>query len=103
MRGAVTRKRTGRALFAALVLVAGVPARAAPAEVELSASTETDEVPMDGTLALSITATYATKGEPGELEFPAFKDFDPKDAPKLASLPLHPGAERAYREAGLLK
>jgi hypothetical protein len=34
---------------------------------------------------------------------PAFKDFDPKDAPKLASLPLHPGAERAYREAGLLK
>ena len=34
---------------------------------------------------------------------PAFKDFDPKDAPKLSSLPLHPGAERAYREAGLLK
>jgi TRAP transporter TAXI family solute receptor len=34
---------------------------------------------------------------------PAFKDFDPKDAPKLGSLPLHPGAERAYREAGLLK
>src|SRR5256886_9475247 len=34
---------------------------------------------------------------------PAFKDFDPKDAPKLSSLPLHPGAERAYREAGRLK
>jgi TRAP transporter TAXI family solute receptor len=34
---------------------------------------------------------------------PAFKDFDPKDAVKLASVPLHPGAERAYREAGLLK
>ena len=34
---------------------------------------------------------------------PAFKDFDPKDAPKLANVPLHPGAERAYKEAGLLK
>jgi uncharacterized protein len=34
---------------------------------------------------------------------PAFKDFDPKDAVKLANVPLHPGAERAYREAGLLK
>jgi hypothetical protein len=34
---------------------------------------------------------------------PAFKDFNPKDAVKLANVPLHPGAERAYREAGLLK
>jgi TRAP transporter TAXI family solute receptor len=34
---------------------------------------------------------------------PAFKDFDPKDAVKLGNVPLHPGAERAYREAGLLK
>jgi TRAP transporter TAXI family solute receptor len=34
---------------------------------------------------------------------PAFKDFDPKDAVKLANVPLHPGAERAYKEAGLLK
>jgi TRAP transporter TAXI family solute receptor len=34
---------------------------------------------------------------------PAFKDFEPKDAVKLANVPLHPGAERAYREAGLLK
>lgn len=34
---------------------------------------------------------------------PAFKDFNPKDAAKLANVPLHPGAERAYREAGLLK
>jgi TRAP transporter TAXI family solute receptor len=34
---------------------------------------------------------------------PAFKDFEPKDAVKLANIPLHPGAERAYREAGLLK
>lgn len=33
---------------------------------------------------------------------PAFKDFNPKDAVKLANVPLHPGAERAYREAKLL-
>jgi uncharacterized protein len=33
---------------------------------------------------------------------PAFKDFNPKDAVKLANVPLHPGAERAYREARLL-
>jgi TRAP transporter TAXI family solute receptor len=34
---------------------------------------------------------------------PAFKDFDPKNAVRLANVPLHPGAEKAYREAGLLK
>ena len=34
---------------------------------------------------------------------PAFGEFDPKDAVKLANVPLHPGAERAYREAGLIK
>ena len=34
---------------------------------------------------------------------PAFKDFNPKDAVQLANVPLHPGAERAYKEAGLLK
>ena len=33
---------------------------------------------------------------------PAFKDFDPKDAVKLANVPLHPGAAKAYREAKLL-
>ena len=33
---------------------------------------------------------------------PAFKDFDPKDAVKLANVPLHPGAAKAYREARLL-
>ncbi len=34
---------------------------------------------------------------------PAFADFDPADATTLADVPLHPGAERAFREAGLLK
>jgi uncharacterized protein len=33
---------------------------------------------------------------------PAFKDFDPKDAVRLANVPLHPGAAKAYKEAGLL-
>lgn len=34
---------------------------------------------------------------------PAFKDFNPKDAVKLANVPLHPGAEKAYKEAGLVR
>ncbi len=33
---------------------------------------------------------------------PAFKNFDPKDAVKLANVPLHPGAVKAYKEARLL-
>jgi hypothetical protein len=33
---------------------------------------------------------------------PAFAAFDPKDAVRLADVPLHPGAEKAYREAGWL-
>jgi uncharacterized protein len=34
---------------------------------------------------------------------PTFKDFDPGNAVKLANVPLHPGAEKAYREAGLIR
>jgi len=34
---------------------------------------------------------------------PAFSDFDPRKALRLANVPLHPGAEKAYREAGLLE
>jgi TRAP transporter TAXI family solute receptor len=33
---------------------------------------------------------------------PAFKDFNPKDAVTLGNVPLHPGAAKAYKEAGLL-
>jgi uncharacterized protein len=33
---------------------------------------------------------------------PAFKDFTPKDTVKLANVPLHPGAEKAYKEAKLI-
>jgi uncharacterized protein len=31
---------------------------------------------------------------------PAFASFDAKDAVRLADVPLHPGAQKAYREAG---
>ncbi len=34
---------------------------------------------------------------------PAFSQFNPSDAMKMASVPLHPGAQRAYREAGFIK
>jgi TRAP transporter TAXI family solute receptor len=34
---------------------------------------------------------------------PAFADFDTKDAVNLGDVPLHPGAAKAYKEAGLLK
>jgi len=34
---------------------------------------------------------------------PAFAEFDSDDATRLANVPLHPGAARAFREAGLLK
>jgi hypothetical protein len=33
---------------------------------------------------------------------PAFREFNPRDAVRLANVPLHPGAARAYKEAGLL-
>jgi TRAP-type uncharacterized transport system substrate-binding protein len=33
----------------------------------------------------------------------AAKAIDKADAPKNPPVPLHPGAERYYREAGLLK
>jgi TRAP-type uncharacterized transport system substrate-binding protein len=33
---------------------------------------------------------------------PAFADFDPNNAVRLADVPLHPGAQKAYREAGWL-
>lgn len=34
---------------------------------------------------------------------PAFASFDPKDAVQLADVPLHPGARKAYREAGWIR
>jgi BatD DUF11 like domain len=62
-------------LAAALLFVAAGDARAAE-EVDLSARVDADQVALDGTLTLQITATVASKGEPLELQLPAFRDFD---------------------------
>ena len=69
------RRRTGSALVLCLALAA-LPAQAAGGEVELSATADRDEVALDGTIALEITATYSQKSDPGELQLPAFRDFD---------------------------
>lgn len=66
-------RRTGKALCAALLVA--LPALAA-GEVELSAVTDATEVPLDGTLELRISATYASRSSGGEVEVPAFADFD---------------------------
>lgn len=66
-------RRTGNALCA-LLLVA-LPALGA-AEVEVSASTDAREVALDDTLVLRITAKYSSRDESGDLEIPAFTDFD---------------------------
>ena len=66
-------RRTGSALALALLLPL---AALAAAEVELSATLDTDQVALDGTVNLQVTATYASKGEPGDLQLPAFADFD---------------------------
>ena len=68
----MTWRRTGSALLLLLPLAA----LAAPAEVELSATLDTDQVALDGTVNLQVTATYASKGEPGDLQVPALADFD---------------------------
>jgi hypothetical protein len=69
----VIPKRTGKGLCLALLL--SLPAFAA-AEVELSAATDAAEIALDGTLMLRITVTYASKGDSGELQLPAFNDFE---------------------------
>jgi len=68
----VSPRRTGKALCAALLVA--LPSLAA--EVELSASTDATEVPLDGVLELRITATYASRGGGGEVDVPPFADFD---------------------------
>jgi len=55
-----------------------VPAFGA-ADVELSATTDATEVALDGTLMLRVTAVYSSQGDTGELQLPAFADFDVVD------------------------
>lgn len=69
----MTSRRTGSAL--ALTLLLPLAALAA-AEVELSATLDTDQVALDGTVTVQVTATYASKGEPGDLQLPGLADFD---------------------------
>ncbi len=66
----MTSRRIGSAL-----LLAATAALAAP-EVELSATLDSDTVALDGTVTMTVTATYSSKGEPGELQPPALADFD---------------------------
>jgi hypothetical protein len=71
--------RTGRALALvglALALHGARAASPASAEVELSSSVDANEVEVDGTLVLQITATYLTRGDPGQVQLPAFAAFD---------------------------
>jgi hypothetical protein len=69
----VTPTRTGSALWLALALA--LPAHAA-AEVDFQASTDATEIAADETLTLRIAATYESKGDTGDLQLPAFADFD---------------------------
>ena len=66
-------RRTGSALCASLLL--SLPALAV-GDVELSATVDAAEVALDGNLTLRIAATYGAKGGTGELQVPAFADFD---------------------------
>jgi len=75
MRGGVSLKRIGSALVLFLPLAA-LAAQPQPREVELTANADASEVELDGTLTLQITATYLTKGDPGQLQLPAFAFFD---------------------------
>jgi len=65
-------RRTGSALVALLVAFAATAAE----DVHVSARTDADEVALDGTLNLTITATVSSKGDQAELSLPDLKDFD---------------------------
>ena len=67
-------RRTGSALLAAVALSLALPAAAG--EVELSAAADADQVSLDGTLRLRISATYSSKGDTGQMQLPPFADFD---------------------------
>jgi hypothetical protein len=49
---------------------------AAAGGVEVSTTADRDEVSLDGTVTVQVTVTYSSKGEPGDLELPPFRDFD---------------------------
>jgi BatD DUF11 like domain len=65
-------RRTGSAIAVLLVASAALAAE----DVQVSARTDTDEVALDGTLNLMITAIVSSKGDQAELTLPDLKDFD---------------------------
>lgn len=62
-----------RLLLCALLLA---PAARAADEVELSAALDRDEIGLEDIVRLEVTVTVSSKGEGGELQLPAFRDFD---------------------------
>jgi oxygen tolerance protein BatD len=65
-------RRTGSAIAVLLVASAALAAE----DVQVSARTDADEVALDGTLNLMITAIVSSKGDQAELTLPDLKDFD---------------------------
>ncbi|MGZ6126229.1 MAG: BatD family protein, partial [Myxococcales bacterium] len=66
-------RRTGKAICAALLVA--LPALGS-ADVALSASVDAREVALDDSLVLRITARYSSRAGTGDVEVPAFADFD---------------------------
>ena len=73
-----------RRIGSLLALLVALPLAARAAEVELSASADADQVALDGTMTLTITAAYSSKGEPGRVEYPPLADFDLVGQPSTA-------------------
>lgn len=70
-------RRTGSALCAAFALLWPLHAMAAgPDEAEVSATVDSDEVPIDGMVTLQISVSTSSKGEAPELQLPPLRDFD---------------------------
>jgi BatD DUF11 like domain len=68
-------RRTGSAFAALLVASAALAAE----EVQVSARTDADEVSIDGTVNLQITAVVSSAGDQTDLSLPDLKDFDVVD------------------------
>jgi len=67
-------RRIGSAVVLLAALFAG-GARAAD-DIQIHASTDADEVPLDGTLNLQILVTVASGSQGADVQLPDFKDFD---------------------------
>ena len=65
-----------RRIGSVVVLLVVAAAASAAEDVQVSARTDADEVALDGTISLIVTASVSSKGEQPELSLPDFKDFD---------------------------